>query len=282
MEGSGLKGVTKQILLETMVRHACGSTRNENKLCALVVDEEGKRVLGASCNMSDLTAEGVTHVEDLREERQPQDTLGAIYFIAPTEGSIGRLLWDFDEGRKFASKTTKAMYREAWVFFTGHIPDPLFERLSRAQKENRTFRRAMACCRELLVEFMPLPTPGGRSFSLNVPELSYDMYRERSPEELSGRVRELQQDFEAERMSEGDLIVAMRTAASATPSARRTVDRLFQLCISLGATPETVYFRLDEGARGEGQHNPVLQTRGDVQYIAEELHRKLTEFTKDR
>ena len=60
------------------------------------------------------------------------------------------------------------------------------------------------------------------------------------------------------------------------------MDRLFQLCISLGETPETVYFRLDEGARGEGQHNPVLQTRGDVQYIAEELHRKLTEFTKDR
>ena len=199
MEGSGLKGVTKQILLETMVRHACGSTRNENKLCALVVDEEGKRVLSASCNMSDLTAEGVTHVEDLREERQPQDTLGAIYFIAPTEGSIGRLLWDFDEARTFASKTAKAMYREAWVFFTGHIPDPLFERLSRAQKENRTFRRAMACCRELLVEFMPLPTPGGRSFSLNVPELSYDMYRERCEKERAAKALEAKKALESKK-----------------------------------------------------------------------------------
>lgn len=236
----GLRAVSKQILMENMIQHAV-ATSGMPFLC-LVADAEGRRVLGGSVKMSELVAEGITHVEDLclsPWEREPQPDLGAIYFVAPTEASIDRLLFDFPAGGP-------GKYAQAWVFFTGRIPDALFVKL---QSANPEFKRAMKCCRELLIEFTPLPVVDGRAFSLAVPELAKDLY---STEREGG----------------------------ASAARTRTIERLFQLCISLGEVPETVFFELDEGSRGKA--NGGLGTAMDMYQIAMELHAKLEEFNGQR
>ena len=229
----GLLGVTHKILLENMVKHAVGSA----DFLAMVTDAEGRRVLAASFKMSELAQEGVTHVEDLCQPRQPQVDLGAIYFIGPSESSIDRLLFDFRED------LAEPMYAAAWVFFTGSIPDDQFRKL---QGAGLRFKRALKCCRELLLEFTPLPTLGGRGFTLGVPELTRDLYSSQ-PEP--------------------------------TPAQDRTVDRLFQLCISLGEAPEIAYFGLDDGSRGSRVDDAVAgTTKIAMELIAIKLDEKLRKF----
>ena len=234
----GLVGVTREILMDSMVRHAVQGTRALDKFLVMVTDAEGQRVLGASLKMSELVREGVTHIEDLRQPRQPRSDMGAIYFIGLTQSSIDRLLFDFrDDG--------EPMYAEAWVYCTGRIPDDQFEKLKRA---GSCFRRAYRCCRDLLVEFTPLPTLGGRAFTLGVPELTYDMYSTLD-----------------ERQS-GD-----------TPARHRAVERLFQLCISLGEAPEIAYFDLDLGSRSP-RSNADPGTSMCIAQVAMELSERLREF----
>jgi syntaxin-binding protein 1 len=233
----GLVGVTREILLDNMVRHA---TQGERFL-VMVTDAEGRRVLSSSLKMSELAQEGVTHIEDLCQPRQPRSDMGAIYFIGPTQSSIDRLLFDFREDGE-------PMYSEAWVYCTGLIPDNEFQKLKQAGSR---LKRALRCCRDLLVEFTPLPTLGGRAFTLGVPELTRDMYSASDERE-----------------------------SLETPAQDRAVERLFQLCISLGESPEVAYFDLDQGSRSR-RANDELLTSTDVAQVAMKLHQKLKDFSYD-
>lgn len=230
----GLVGITRSILLDNMVKHAVGAS--PDGLLAMVTDAEGRRVLGASLTMRELAQEGVTHIEDLCVSRQPRSDLGAIYFIGPTKSSIDRLLFDFRGDVK--------MYAQAWVFFTGRVPDAQFAKLRNAGAH---FRSALKCCRELFVEFAPLPTLGGRGFTLDVPELTFDMY---STEDAR--------------------------ASFSTPARKRAVERLFQLCINLGEVPEIAYFDLDQ--RSRGRVNEDAMANKDVEQVAMELSARLRDF----
>lgn len=247
----GLVGLTREILLENMVRHAVTMTRDREgswvktsegerggKFLIMVADAEGLRVLSSSLKMSELAQEGVTHIEDLCTPRQPRSDMGAIYFIGPSQSSIDRLLFDFrDDG--------EPMYSEAWVYCTGRIPDTEFEKLKTAGSR---LKRALRCCRDLLMEFTPLPTLGGRAFTLSVPELTRDMYS----------TSDERQSLE-------------------TPAQDRTVERLFQLCISLGEMPEIAYFDLEQGSRSR-RANGELLTSTDVEKVAMKLNQRLRDF----
>lgn len=132
------------------------------------------------------------------------------------------------------------------MYCTGLIPELEFEKLKKAGK---CFKRALRCCRDLLVEFTPLPTLGGRAFTLGVPELTRDMY--------------LTSD-ERDSLETQD----------------RAVERLFQLCISLGEVPEIAYFDLDQSSRSR-RANEELLTNTDIAQVAMKLHEKLKDFSYD-
>jgi syntaxin-binding protein 1 len=103
--------------LDEVVAH--GKQNGKGEFCdsmpgfwrVLIVDQTAMRILSASTKVHDLTAKGVTVVEDIKKVRQPMPAIDAIYLLAPTEESVLGLMKDFEH-------RNNPMYKSAHVYFT--------------------------------------------------------------------------------------------------------------------------------------------------------------------
>ena len=120
----------------------------ENEWTLLVVDETTTKVLSSVCSVSHLVERRVSLVENIQKKRQPLPDMTVIYFIAPTQGSVSRLLADFH--------AKSPLYKKACVFFSSQLPKQELERI----KLCPTLLSRLAALKELNLEFLAIDSRG--------------------------------------------------------------------------------------------------------------------------
>ncbi|XP_023169035.1 protein ROP isoform X1 [Drosophila hydei] len=194
----------------------------------LVVDKLGMRMVSACTKMHEISAEGITLVEDINKKREPLPTMDAIYLITPSDESVRSLIRDFEN-------PARPMYRYAHVFFTEAIPPRIFEML---QSHKDICRRYVRTCKEINIAFLAYEA---QVFSLDSPDTFQCLY---SPAFASIRGKHI------ERIAEQ--IATLCATLGEYPNVRYRSDWDRNIDLAASVQQKLDAYKADEPTMGEG------------------------------
>ncbi|TYH59391.1 hypothetical protein ES332_D08G219100v1 [Gossypium tomentosum] len=141
------KQISRERLLHEMLRSA---KVKDSKYTwkVLIMDKLTVKVMSYSCKMGDITAEGVSLVEDIYRRRQPLPSMDAIYFIQPTKENVIMFLSDM------AGRTP--LYRKAFVYFSSPISRELVAHI----KKDSTVLPRIGALSEMNLEYFAIDSQG--------------------------------------------------------------------------------------------------------------------------
>ena len=162
-EPLNLQTLASEAILRDVIRDARSPTQDgveDTEWRVLVLDALTIKIVSAALQPHQIYKEKILYLDSLEKEvRASKDDKEAIYFIAPSEASIKKLISDME---------SKAKFQAAHVFFSQPIPDPLFQ-LMAASKAVVKFKSL----KEVNIAFVPEER---LAYSLACPQDTFALY----------------------------------------------------------------------------------------------------------
>ncbi|RNE97575.1 putative syntaxin binding protein [Trypanosoma conorhini] len=130
---NGIRGCVRRYIFHHMLDAVPGSFK------VVICDSHAAAVLNCSLRVHDLMEHGVTLLEDLAAPRQPIISSPALYFFAPEEAAVRRVIEDW---------AAKDPYAEAHLFALGCTPERHLQQLAQARVAPR-----VVSFKDMLLEF---------------------------------------------------------------------------------------------------------------------------------
>eukprot|EP00292_Cryptomonas_paramecium_P021280 CAMPEP_0113709550 /NCGR_PEP_ID=MMETSP0038_2-20120614/29634_1 /TAXON_ID=2898 /ORGANISM="Cryptomonas paramecium" /LENGTH=164 /DNA_ID=CAMNT_0000635449 /DNA_START=66 /DNA_END=556 /DNA_ORIENTATION=+ /assembly_acc=CAM_ASM_000170 len=143
------------------------------------------RVIGAACRASEITEDGITHIEKLELARQPIPDMEAVYLISPTSESIKLLCADWkaqpipeetDKKKKPKNKQPPGQKPpEVGLYAAAHVYviSPISEEVMFAMKQSPVLLKKIKTFKLLHLEFLASESQG---FTLDMDDALARLY----------------------------------------------------------------------------------------------------------